>query len=163
MMTTDYFKNRTPANWQMALASSDSAKARKLAADSQWLGETAFAGNVILGDAMAAEGDPSAQSYDEAVAAGINPQALHSVNGAALTYSLWINDRQGLSIDLVPGYAQLDVNAGQYDTLQQLYQWQVQQGECKTAEQTWYKLQISLFPDQVKQATPPEACTASLK
>jgi len=164
MLTTDYFKNHTPTDWELAQASSDSAKTRKLAADSQWLGETSFAGNAILGMTMAAEGDPSAQGYDEAAAAGINPQTLHSVNSAALTYSLWINDRQGLSIDLVPGYAQLDITlyAGQFDFLQQLYQMQMKQGQCAAAEQTWYKLQSLYFPGQIKLAAPPETCTTSM-
>ena len=164
MMTTAYFKNHVPADWELAQASSDRAKTRQLAADSQWLGETSFAGNAILGMTLAAEGNPSAQSYDEAAAAGINLQTLHSANEAALTYSLWINDRQGLPIDLVPGYAQLDITlyAGQFDFLQQLYQMQVKEGGCAAAEQTWYKLQSLFFPGQIKLAASDQTCTPSM-
>ena len=155
----DYFKNHSTTDWQKAQLSSDRVTARKLAADSQWLGESGFAGNAVLAAAMIADGDPLAQSYAEAMAAGIDPRVLHSANSAGLTYSLWINDRQGLSIDLMPGYAQFDVDAGQYDVLQQLYQMQVQQGRCAAAEQTWYKLEGSLYPEQARLAAPPETCT----
>jgi tetratricopeptide (TPR) repeat protein len=162
-LTTDYFKNHTPTDWQKAQVSSDKGMRRKLAADSQWLGESSFAGNAILGAAMLADADLFAQSYAEAAAAGIDLQSLHSTNRVALTYSLWINNRMGLPFDLVPGYAQLDVDAGQFYVLQQLYQMQVQQGKCTAAEQTWYKLQGSLFPGRVKLATPPDTCIAKVE
>jgi hypothetical protein len=162
-LTTDYSKNHTPTDWQAAQVSSDKGMGRKLAADSQWLGESSFAGNAILGAAMLADADLFAQSYAEAAAAGIDLQSLHSTNRVALTYSLWINNRMGLPFDLVPGYAQLDVDAGQFDVLKQLYQMQVQQGKCTVAEQTWYKLQGSLYPGRVKLATPPDTCIAKVE
>jgi hypothetical protein len=57
-------------------------------------------------------------------------------------YNLWINDRRGLGIDLVPGYLQLQPEVDQFRAFEQLESWYIQNGQCEQAKQTWNAIKI---------------------
>jgi tetratricopeptide (TPR) repeat protein/O-antigen ligase len=90
---------------------------------------------MVLGDILLAEGDEAGamEQYTEALAAFANP----SIEGTGYTfwktYGVWLNARQPLPLDSVPGLMPLDVTPEMLTRFEQLAEWAYDHAECATA------------------------------
>jgi hypothetical protein len=92
----------------------------------------------VSGQMAEAQGDlQAAKNIYQKEAEGISFLAFASSNTNSLTYSLWLNNRNGLGFDLVPGYLQLSSSSNQFKLLEKLQDLARQQGDCQTANKAW--------------------------
>ena len=115
----------------------------RLAAASVWEAEAPVPQWITFGNIAKAKGDLKGASWMYQTAANL------SINNNLITgsyfvdaYNLWINDRAGLGIDLVPGYLQLQPDIDQVKVYEQLQGWYIQNGQCEQAKQTWNAIKI---------------------
>jgi hypothetical protein len=124
-----------------ALAKGDVDAAKKLASLSAWQQEPPTPQVLLAGRLKEAQGDQAGAAQEYLIL------ALLSQNNNLITqsyfvdaFNIWMNDRNGLQIDLVPGYLQLQQDVGQASALEQLYQLDLQEGKCQEAEVVWRAL-----------------------
>jgi hypothetical protein len=75
-----------------------------------------------------------------------------------LTYSLWLNNRNGLGFDLAPGYLQLSGSNGQFTVLDRLQILARQQGDCPAANKAWQIEQQAMRGGSLEPLPVPPAC-----
>ena len=99
---------RQAAAWQRALLAvqaGDWVQAQRSLAYARWVGEPAAEIAWVSGQMAEAQGDmPAAIAIYQKQAASLSFLAFAGGNTNSLTYSLWLNNRNGLGFDLVPGY-----------------------------------------------------------
>ena len=90
---------------------------------------------MLLGDVLLAEGDEAGaiQQYTGTLAAFANPSIEGSGATFWNTYGFWLNQRQPLPFDSVPGLLPLDVTPEMLARFEQLSRWLREQGSCAEA------------------------------
>ena len=103
-----------------------------------WTGEPGLALQTTRGMLAEAKGDRSAaiKAYEE-IAYAVQQPVLNGPHQFMLTYTVWLNRRQGITEDLVPGYVQLDRDYGQFEALEKLYTMYQEDGMCQQASTAW--------------------------
>jgi hypothetical protein len=71
---------------------------------------------------------------------------------------LWLNNRNGLGFDLVPGYLQLSPSSGWFKVLERLQALARQQVDCQTATKTWQIEQQARRGGSLEPLPAPPAC-----
>jgi O-antigen ligase/Tfp pilus assembly protein PilF len=148
--------------WQRALLAAkagDWAQAQRLLAYARWVGEPGPDIAWVSGQIAEAQGDVQAavDIYQKA-ASTISFLGFGGGNTNSLTYSLWLNNRNGLSFDLVPGYLQLTSSPGQFNLLDRLQVLARQQGDCPAANAAWQIEQQSILGGSLAPLPAPPAC-----
>ena len=143
----DWLEFNAPANhseelyWmkaRQAISSGDLGEAKLLLAKGEWVGESALAIEVSRGLMAEEKGDRKAAivAYEK-VAEIVRQPVLRGPHKFMMTYTVWMNRRQGITDDLVPGYLQLDTDVGQFLALEKLYATYRDMGECENAARVW--------------------------
>ena len=103
-----------------------------------WTGEPGLPVMITRGMLAEAQQDRSAvvAAYEE-VAETVQRPALNSTHQFMLTYTVWLNRRQGITHDFVPGYLHLERDYGQFDALEKLYRMYYEEGACAEASRIW--------------------------
>ena len=127
--------------WLQACEALDDGKFSEgelLLASADWTGEPALAVATTSGMLAEAQNDRlgAISAYAE-VAEAVQRRSLNSSQQFMLTYTLWLNRRQGITNDFVPGYLQLDRDYGQFAALERLYLLYAENGECEEAGAVW--------------------------
>ena len=129
------------AYWQravQAIQEGDWTEAQRWLAYAGWVSEPSADIAWVSGQMAEAQGDlRAAKNIYQKEAEGISFLAFTSSNTNSLTYSLWLNNRNGLGFDLVPGYLQLSSSSNQFKLLERLQDLARQQGDCQTANKAW--------------------------
>lgn len=137
-----------PAYWQQAqqaVAEGDYARARKLLAAAEWLGEPALDVLAVKAGLAEAQGDmDQALEYYRQLGAQASRRNLNSSNPFAITYTLWLYNRNGLAYDLVPGYLQLTSSSELFAALERYYTLSVSSQRCEQAAQAWQDWQTAM-------------------
>ena len=127
--------------WMQAREAIDAgnySEAELLLLVSGWTGEPGLAVKTTRGMLAEAKGDRlvAIKAYDE-VAQAVQRPVLNGPHQFMLTYTVWLNRRQGMTDDFVPGYVQLDRDYGQFEALQKLYTMYQEDGMCQQASTAW--------------------------
>ena len=75
-----------------------------------------------------------------------------------MTYSLWLNNRNGLGFDLAPGYLTLYSSSMQFTLLDRLQVLARQQGDCPAADKAWRIEQQARLGGSLEPLPAPPAC-----
>jgi len=131
--------------WEKSLQAIDDGDlldAENMLMRGEWVGESQLALSMVGGELAEAKGEieVALAEYEELVDLVIR-RTLNSYAGLYNVYSLWLNHLEGVKYDLVPGYVQLDVDIGQFETIEHLVFLYSQIGECEKANDTWHILQ----------------------
>lgn len=130
---------------QQAVAEGDYARARKLLAAAEWLGEPGLDVLAVKAGLAEAQGDlDQALEYYRQMGAQANRRNLNSSNSFAITYTLWLYNRNGLAYDLVPGYLQLTSSSELFAALERYYTLLVSSKRCEQAAQAWQDWQTAM-------------------
>ncbi len=133
--------SEAPTYWeqaQQAIAMGDYAGARRLLANGEWTGESTLDLLAVRAALAEAQGDvASALRYGQQLATQINRKNLNTGNPFALTYTVWLYSRNGLTFDLVPGYIQLNGSSTSFATLEHLYTLAVTSQQCDLVDSIW--------------------------
>jgi Tfp pilus assembly protein PilF len=150
------------AYWQravQAIQEGDWTEARRWLAYAGWVGEPSVDIAWVSGQMAEAQGDlRAAKNIYQKEAEGISFLAFTSSNTNSLTYSLWLNNRNGLGFDLVPGYLQLSSSSNQFKLLEKLQDLARQQGDCQTANKAWQIEQQAKRGGSLEPLPAPPAC-----
>jgi tetratricopeptide (TPR) repeat protein/O-antigen ligase len=142
-----------------AIGSGDLRLASLLLAKAEWMGESPLAVQISRGLLAEAQGDRAAAvAAYEKVAGIVSAPVLHSPHQFMLTYTVWMNHRQGLTHDLVPGYLQLDSDVGQFTALERLYATYHEMGECENAGRIWHIWHQAVHGGALDVIPPAPAC-----
>ena len=100
-----------------------------------WTGEEPLAVQMAAIRLEEARGNaPAAAAHEQAVANLASNRFLVAGSPFVDTFNIWLNDRNGLLLDLVPGFLQLQPDLGQADALQHLAAWHARAGLCQEAQ-----------------------------
>ena len=153
---------RQTAAWQRALLAvqaGDWAQAQGWLAYARWVGEPAAEIAWVSGQMAEAQGDMRAAiAIYQKQAASLSFLGFTGGNTNSLTYSLWLNNRNGLGFDLVPGYLQLTSTPVQFKLLDRLQTLARQQGDCPTANTAWQIEQQAILGGSLAPLPAPPAC-----
>lgn len=124
-----------------------------------WMGESALAIKVSQGMLAEARGEQKqAMAAYEDVAEMVQQPVLHGPHQFMLTYTVWMNHRQGITQDVVPGYMQLEEDVGQFTALEWLYGTYREQRACEQAGRIWHIWQNTVHGGAVEVFAPEPAC-----
>jgi len=142
-----------------AIEAGDIYEAELALARAAWMGEPDLAVKVVQSMLAEAQQDRSAAiaSY-EAVAETVQSSALKNANQFMLTYTVWLNRRNGITEDFVPGYLTLDQDYGQFDALEKLYTMYYEDGRCEEAGEAWQIWQLALHGGAVEEIPQVPTC-----
>ena len=150
------------AYWQRALQAVQSgnwAEAQRWLAYAGWVGEPSAEIAWVNGQMAEAQGDPrAALAIYQKEADKISFLSFGGGNTNSLTYSLWLNNRNGLGFDLVPGYLQLSGSNGQFTLLDRLQALARLQGDCPAANRAWQIEQQAMLGGSLEPLPAPPAC-----
>jgi hypothetical protein len=150
------------AYWQRALLAvqaGDWVQAQRWLAYARWVGEPGADIAWVNGQMAEAQGDVKAAiAIYQKQAETISFLGFSGGNTNSLTYSLWLNNRNGLSFDLVPGYLQLTSSPGQFKLLARLQTLARQQGDCPAANAAWQIEQQAMLGGSLAPLPAPPAC-----
>jgi tetratricopeptide (TPR) repeat protein len=150
------------AYWQRALQAVQTgnwAEAQRQLAYARWVGEPNADIAWVNGQMAEAQGDlKAAMDIYQKEADAISFLGFASVNTNSLTYSLWLNNRNGVGFDLVPGYLQLLSDSGQFKLLDRLQTLARQQGDCPAADSAWRIEQQAMLGGSTEPLPAPPAC-----
>lgn len=134
-------------------------QAELLLANAKWVGEPSLAVQVSQGLLAEAQGDYFAviAAYSQ-VADTVQQRILHTPHRFMLYYTVWMNRRQGITNDFVPGYLQLDRDYGQFAALKTLYEMYHESGECKEAGEVWQVWQQTVHGGALEALSPEPDC-----
>jgi O-antigen ligase/tetratricopeptide (TPR) repeat protein len=153
---------QSQAYWQRAMQavqSEDWAGAQRWLAYAGWVGEPSADIAWVSGQMAEAQGDPrAALAIYQKEAEKISFLSFGGGNTNSLTYSLWLNNRNGLGFDLVPGYLQLSGSNGQFTILDRLQVLARQQGDCPAANKAWQIEQQAILGGSLEPLPAPPAC-----
>jgi O-antigen ligase/tetratricopeptide (TPR) repeat protein len=153
---------QAPAYWERAMQAVQSgnwAEAQRWLAYAGWVGEASADIAWTNGQMAEAQGDlKSALNIYQKEAAAISFLGFSGGNTNSLTYSLWLNNRNGLGFDLVPGYLQLSSSRGQFRLLERLQVLARQLGDCQSANQAWQIEQQAILGGSLQPLPAPPAC-----
>lgn len=125
---------------------------------SEWIGEDALAHWAGRARVAQLEGDEAAfVTAAEKVLTEMTRGNLRT-GFFAQTYSNWLYFRHGLDIELVPGYARLNADVGQYTAVEALFDLYQNQGQCGEAIRVWMGLQASKQGFTLDEIPPMPAC-----
>jgi tetratricopeptide (TPR) repeat protein len=135
------------------------SESRRSLAFAQWLGEPEIA--IRLAENHLALESGSQQglltSYATIEQLAIS-QRLITTNSFASAYSTWVNGKEGVDFDLVPGYLQLQPDFGQFKTWQQWIDDLVEQGNCDGAVKSARLLQLAIHGGSLVWEEPGIVC-----
>jgi hypothetical protein len=150
------------AYWQRALLAAtagDWKGTQTQLAYARWVGEPAADIAWVSGQMAEAQGNlKAALDIYQKEAAALSFLGFGDSNTNSLTYSLWLNNRNGLGFDLVPGYLQLLFDNGQFKLLDRLQVLARQQGDCQAADSAWRIEQQALRGGSLEPLPAPPAC-----
>jgi len=150
------------AYWQRALLAVQSgnwAESQRWLAYARWVGEPGADIAWVNGQMAEAQGDPkAAMDIYQKEAGTISFLGFANGNTNSLTYSLWLNNRNGLGFDLVPGYLQLSSDNGQFKLLDSLQALARRQGDCPAADKAWQIEQQAMHGGSLEKLPAPPAC-----
>jgi Tfp pilus assembly protein PilF len=148
--------------WQRALQAVQAgnwAEAQRWLAYARWVGEPGADIAWVSGQMAEAQGDlKAAMDIYQKEAGIISFLGFEGGNTNSLTYSLWLNNRNGLGFDLVPGYLQLSSDSGQFKLLDSLQVLARQQGDCRAADSAWRIEQQAILGGSLEPLPAPPAC-----
>ncbi len=126
-----------------ALSDGNIKEAIRLAASSDWTSEAFVPRQITWSSIQQSLGDQKkAAAYEQGVANYSSISNLITVSFFPDAYNIWLNDRKGLLIDLVPGYLQLQPDVNQLKGLQWLVGWYINLGRCDQASQVWNAMNL---------------------
>ena len=70
---------------------------------------------------------------------------LHNKHNFSLTFNLWLYNREGFSHDLVPGYLQLEKDYGQFEKLEELIDYYLENDLVEESERIENILQREIY------------------
>ena len=150
------------AKARQALSTGDVATAKLQASRSAWVGEDLIAWQRVSGMIEEAKGDPDqAVPYYRGVVGLSMDDFLVSSSPFVDAFNIWMNDRNGLMLDLVPGFLQIQPDQGQAEMLLKLNAYYRKQGQCVEAAQAWEAMRRFRTAGALKPLDPPPACPAS--
>jgi O-antigen ligase/tetratricopeptide (TPR) repeat protein len=143
------------AYWQQArqaVRDGSYKEAVRLLAYARWVGDPSLEILLVEGDLARAEGrtDDAVEKYQQ-IADQVPSNRLQSVTNFALTYSLWLFNREGLVFDLVPGYLQLTNPTDHLEALILLSEYYGGQGDCERARYYLTQLEFAVRGGSLEQ------------
>ena len=150
------------AKARQALSTGDFATAKLQASRSAWVWEDLIAWQRVSGMIEEAKGDPDqAIPYYRGVVGLSMDDFLVSISPFVDAFNIWMNDRNGLMLDIVPGFLQIQPDQGQAEMLLKLNAYYRKQGQCVEAAQAWEAMRRFRTAGALKPLDPPPACPAS--
>jgi O-antigen ligase/tetratricopeptide (TPR) repeat protein len=150
------------AYWQHALqavSTGNWAEVPRWLAYARYVGEPSADIAWVNGQMAEAQGNPkAAMDIYQKEAEKISFLGFGGGNTNSLTYSLWLNNRNGLGFDLAPGYLQLSGSNGQFTVLDRLQVLARQQGDCPAANKAWQIEQQAMRGGSLEPLPVPPAC-----
>ncbi|MEA4906571.1 MAG: O-antigen ligase family protein [Anaerolineaceae bacterium] len=147
---------------QQSLVEGDVPAVNAWLARAEWTGEPAAEILAVRGALAAAQGDPQAVSrFDALIVAQDHDYQLRSSNSFSSTYTVWLYGRNGLNLDIVPGYIQLSDSPAEIEALRRLYQQAAGEGDCEAAGRYWQRLKRREQGGSVWYSLNTPACTAA--
>ena len=150
------------AYWQRAMQAVQSgnwAEVQRWLAYARWVGEPSADIAWVNGQMAEAQGDAkAAMDIYQKEAEKISFLGFAGGNTNSLTYSLWLNNRNGLGFDLAPGYLTLYSSSMQFTLLDRLQVLARQQGDCPAADKAWRIEQQARLGGSLEPLPAPPAC-----
>ena len=133
-------------------------------AKAEWVGEPKIAIDIVKSLFAEKQNNRTDMINNyERVVASQNLTNLDSSHQFMFTYTIWMNQKDGFTDDLLPGYIQLTTDYGQFDVMEKLYTLYIDSQECEKAENIWQIWHYSILGGAYEPIPATPACISDSK